>query len=161
MTRSKGPPSKTPDRARRRSKADPFETRVPDSEYLVAYVAQELARSFGRTFWVVIFQIVQEGPFFGLPLRRFYNLPAPGRKLRRGSNLFTEYVVATGRRPPPDPHRLRPGQFLQGCEFLARVVTVTRDKNQVVRPQELHYSRIDALLRRTSGIPPCLRRGTP
>ena len=132
---------------------DPRDTLVPEGNYLVVFEKCEQARAFGSVRLFVHFRIT-EGPEQGKLLLRAYNPPARGKSLARSSNLFLDYSALIGRRPPK---KLRPSDFLAGCEVKARVVTVARRQDANGRweetPEGIHYSKIDRLIEITAGWP--------
>ncbi len=133
---------------------DPYRTRVPDGQYRVAFDKCETGSAYGGPRWFVWFRITEPGPFVGLPILRFYNVPKRSW-LPRTHNLARDYVDLIGRHPPS---RLVPKDFLKGCEVLAAVVTVkhqTQGKKRVELPEDCWYSKIDRLIRITAGSPPC------
>jgi hypothetical protein len=125
-------------------------TFVEPGVYPVAFVDFDELFLFSRKIWVAEFTVA-DGRSAGLPLARFYNLPRRGGRPGRSSSLFLDFARIAGRRPPG---LLRPPQFLAGCVFSARVVTVEPREGL---PETLRYSRIDALLRVEAGAPPILR----
>lgn len=129
---------------------DPMRTLVPEGEYRV--ICERISRQFmyGRLNWFVLFRISEEGPHFGRPLLRFYAVPR-GR-LARSSNLFRDYMAVKKRLPPAKG--LRPDSFLLNREFVVRVVTVKTGmdgKRRVSTPEACRYSRIDGIVRSTTG----------
>ena len=106
----------------------------------------------GSRRWFVHFQITEPGEHFGERILRFYNAPR-GPYVPQSHNLALDYMSLIGRRPSA---RLKPADFLKGCEVLALVVTVKRNaKCKGDLPQACHYSKIDRLIRITAGRPPC------
>ena len=96
--------------------------------------------------------------FFGRPLYGWFNLPQPDQPIKRDHALWKAYVVATGLLPPASIVDHRPRWFLGDCQFRAKVRTVSRDSNGVKRPDSASYSRVDFLIERIEGVPPCLQR---
>ena len=138
---------------------NPQHTLVPEGDYQVAYRGYETASAFTRVVLFVRCEIIDDGPYRGLPLLRYYNKPRPDRPLARSHNLALDYMALSGRRPP---NKLKPDQLLSGCIVLARVVTVRErheGKRVVVLPEGAHYSKIDAFLHVVTGCPPCMRSG--
>jgi hypothetical protein len=132
------------------------EALVPQGEYEVFFAEEKRISWFNRQVWLCVFRI-SEGEYAGVVLPMWLNIP-PGRQpIRRGHAMAQAYVVSTGRRPPRDLGRSRPSWFLGDCAFLAYVRTVRRDMNGVERPEEASYSRVNHLIKRTAGTPPCLR----
>jgi len=138
---------------------DPYETLVVPGEYVVGFLRDEKnCRYYGRTSWRCAWQILDEGPFSGLVLYNWFNIPQPDAPLRPGHALWQAYVVATGLRPPKDLAEHRPSWFLGDCQFRAKVRTVDKDPNGVKRPDTASYSRVAFLIERTEGLPPCIQR---
>jgi hypothetical protein len=137
------------------SNADPYATLIPEGQYRVIWQKTETGRVQGGDRFFVHFIVSEPGEYQGLPLRRFYNVPK-GRLLPRSHNLAQDFMALTNRRPPS---RLKPDQFLKGCEVLAEVTTVKRSLQRRELSEDTHYSKIDRLIRITAGSPPCLIRG--
>lgn len=132
---------------------DPTSTLIPEGQYGVIFRECESGIAFGTRRYFAHFSISEPGEFMGLPLIRFYNEPR-GRILPRSHNLSLDFTTLFERRPP---RNLKPEDFLKGCEVLAQVVTVRHrvaGRRRIQLADELHYSRIDALLRVTAGWPP-------
>ena len=133
--------------------ADPYQTRVPDGQYRVAFEKCEKGIAYGAPRWFVWFRITEPGPHIGLSILRFYNVPKRPW-LPRTHNLWLDYEALIGPRPPSG---LRPVDFLKGCEVLAEVVVVKhqrRGKKRVELHSDAWYSKIDRLIRITAGSPP-------
>jgi hypothetical protein len=129
---------------------------VPEGRYRLAYVSWEKGCVYGREVWFVLFQITEEGSFFGLLVLRYYN--APKRPwLPRSSSLALDFeAISGGLRPPAN---LRPDMFLKGCEVLAEVATVRhriQGSRRVEIPETRRYSKVDRIIRLTAGSPPIL-----
>jgi len=142
------------DDERRVRERDPYETRVPDGDdYRVGYISEDRIPGRGRKVWAVVFRIVSQGPYFGLPLFAFFNI-VPVRKWRTPSSaLSIAYEVATGQRAPRDIGKSRPSSFLEGCIFRAAVRAVTKDGNGVPKSTEAQYSRVKHLIELVAGTP--------
>ena len=138
---------------------DPYETLVPPGEYTVGFLRiEEKFPYYGRMCWRCRWQILDEGPYSGRILFSWFNLPEPGAPLRPSHRIWQTYVVATSLRPPKDLAEHRPSWFLSDCLFRAKVRTVDKDPNGVKRPDTANYSRVDYLIERIEGCPPCLQR---
>ena len=136
---------------------DPYETLVPPGEYLVGFLRdEEKYRYYGRMCWRCSWQILNEGPYSGLVAYNWFNIP-PSNAIRPSHGLWRAYVVATGLKPPKDLAEHRPRWFLGDSQFQARIRTVDKDSNGVKRPDAASYSRIDFLIKRVEGLPPCLQ----
>ena len=141
----------------RESQSIDDEALVPDGEYEVAFLREKKYRAYGgKWLWLVEFQIAN-GPFLGSKLPIWFRLPVDGDQMRRAHAMSQAWVNATGLPPPRNLGRFRPSRFLSDCILLARVRAVVRDSHGVKRPREASYSRIDHLISREAGIPPCLR----
>ncbi len=138
---------------------DPYESLVPPGEYIVGFLRNEEKYLFyGRTCWRCRWQILGDGEYSGLFLYNWFNLPEADAPIRPGHAFYQAYVVATGLRPPKDLAEHRPSWFLGDCQFRAKVRTVGKDPNGVKRPDAASYSRVDFLIKRIEGLPPCLQR---
>ena len=138
---------------------DPYETLVPPGEYIVGFLGGEEKFPYrGRVCWCCRWQILDEGPYSGLTLYNWFNIPKPGAPIRPSHALWIAYVVATGLRPPKDLAEHRPSWFLGDCQFRAKVRTVDKDSNGVKRPDAASYSRVAFLIELVEGLPPCLQR---
>jgi hypothetical protein len=127
------------------------EVLVPEGDYHVGFLREARRIWFKRRLWVITF-VITEGPHVGKPLPMFLNVPE-GYRVRRSHHLAAAYMCATCRRPPRDLARRAPSSFLEGCEFLAKVMTVRRDVHGVEVAEEASYSRVAYLIRRTAGAP--------
>ncbi len=133
------------------------DTRIPDGEYDLAFVAEKKSKPFGRWSWFVVMAVVNhdehEGKLLLFPLS-----PVPaGTYPRRSFGIVKAYAVVTGRKPPKDFHRRKPSSFLADCIVSARTRTITKDSNGVERGEALHYSRVAYLKSLVAGTPRCLR----
>ena len=137
---------------------DPYETLVPPGEYTVGFIRiEEKCVYFGRESWRCRWQILDEGPYSGLILFNWFNLPKADAPIRRGHALWQAYAVATDLIPPKNLAEHRPSWFLDDCQFRAKVRTVDKDPNGVKRPDAASYSRVAHLIERIEGRPPCLQ----
>jgi hypothetical protein len=136
--------------------AHPYETIVPEGKYEVAFIRCEEGTAYREKRWFGHFEIVDLGnQHHGKPVLRFWNIPK-GR-VARTSNLFRDYVAVTNRRPPMQG--IKPDKFLKGCIVEVEVVTVehrNEGRQRIKFPESCHYSKINRILRRTAGTPPCL-----
>ncbi len=138
---------------------DPYETLVPPGTYLVGFLRDEdKYRFYGRMCWRCSWQILDEGPYSGVVVYNWFNIPPSDAPIRPGHGLYQAYVVATGLTPPKDLAEHRPSWFLGDCQFRAKVRTVDKDPHGVKRPDTANYSRVAFLIERIEGLPPCLRR---
>ena len=135
---------------------DPYATLVPEAKYRVGFVSEERIEQFGRSIWVVVVQILDEGDYSGLPLFLFLN-KLDGKRNPPNSAVVRAFVAVTGKRPPRGLGRQRPSWFLAECQLEVEAVTVTKDRYGNPRPGVLHFSRVKHVVARTSGTPPCLR----
>ncbi len=151
---SVAPPDEEPSAAAEERSAR--NTLVSPGRYRVVFDRERLEHLFGRRVWLVQFAIADQGEHLGAPL--IYPLTALQEKRAPalGSAYVRAYAIATGRRPPRDLWRRRPRWFLSGCMFLAEVRTITRNSQKQELPAVLHYSRVDHLVERIAGSPPCL-----
>lgn len=136
---------------------NPRDTLVDPGTYRVAFVRERRREMFGRVNWHLDFEILDAGEHTHkrvlFPLRAVPKGAAP----TPGYDLVKAFAVATGRKPPADLWRWRPRRFLSECVFDAQIRTIERDsKGHPVHPV-LRYSRIERLIERIAGTPPCLR----
>ena len=107
-----------------------------------------------RPMWRCLWQIVDEGPHFGLRLYGWFNIPPEGKRVTPSFGMAAAWTVSIGTRAPSGLRRHKPSYFLGDCQFLAVVRTVDRDRNHVKRPEKASYSRVDYLKERVQGTPP-------
>jgi hypothetical protein len=137
---------------------DPYGTHAPEGQYRAGYDGYEAGWFSGQERWFAHFRITEPGEFHGNRLVRFYNVPRRSY-LPRSHNLRLDFERLLGVAPSP---RVTPDDFLKGTEVLVEVVTVTghqQGRKRLERPAELHYSKINRLIRYTAGSPPCRRSG--
>ena len=146
--------------------AHPLSTLVPEGEYVLSFVKEELASNFGREVWFVTLQIA-EGDYKDQRLLRFYNPPRKGVHLARSSSLAQDFMEVTGLRPPSKG--FRPSELLDGVLVRAYVITVKdrppnkRDRERLRRekkkptrieiPSDQRYSRVDSIHGIIAGSP--------
>ncbi len=131
---------------------------VPAGEYIVGAVASRKVRWFGRSVWWVRFRITDVGEHHGRELFAYWNVIPRGSRVSRSYEIAKAYVIATALKPPKHLAQLSPMEFLGGCLFRAKVDYVRRDTSGVERPIEASYSKVDFLIERVAGNPPCLVR---
>lgn len=134
------------------------EALVPQGEYEVIFAGEKKISWFKRQLWLCVFGLTED-EYSGVALPMWLNIPAKGQPIRRSHAMAQAYVVSTGGRPPSNLGRRRPSWYLGDCAFRAYVRTVKRDMNVVERPEEASYSRVNHLIKRTAGTPPCLLSG--
>ena len=138
---------------------DPYDTFVEPGEYRVFYRGWERGYAYGseRTFCWFTLSADQMGA--EKPLIRVYNaITKPF--VPRTHNIARDYYAVTKRRAPP---KVKPDDFLKGCELLVRVETVNAKD---ARPGRRGaggdwgppYSKIGTILKVTIGSPPCLQK---
>jgi hypothetical protein len=135
---------------------DPYLTLVPPGEYPVGFVRADQFMMFKKPRWANTMQIVEDGPHFGKPIYFFLAAMEPGKKRSPRTTLFNTYAIATGRRPPKNLAQIHPEKFLAGCQFMARVITSTKDSTGTVLPEAVWYSKVKCLTRLLAGVPPIL-----
>ncbi len=134
------------------NQTNPLSTLVPEGEYALVFVKEELASNFGRDVWFVTMQIA-EGEHQNKRVLRFYSKPRKGAHLARSSSLSQDYMAMTGLRPPSKG--FRPSELLRGVQVDAHVVTV-KDRPPTKRDIERLRSQKKAILPRIE-IPPAAR----
>jgi hypothetical protein len=136
---------------------------VPPGEYSVAFVSE--TRFFHpvwkRVVWNISMKIIDEGEHFGTVVPYYLNAIPKGGRPRSGRYITSAFLVATEIRPPKDFWRRRPSSFMEGCVFRARVRTSKKDSHGVELPEAGHKSKVECLLKRIAGTPPCLRADKP
>lgn len=134
---------------------DPYSTLIPAGAYDVGFLKAERQRNFGKSSNLIFMRIL-DGP----EADRVILFPVPcipeGSPPRPNFKYSQLWVACTDRRPPRDLWRRRPKNFMSGCCFRVSVCTVTNDSRGELRPDQLHYSRIEKVLKRIAGTPPCL-----
>lgn len=134
-----------------RDALDPLRTLLQEGEYRVIYLRCDKVSMYARLNWYVTFSVSELGPHFGKRLLRFYALPK-GPRLARASSLAQDFMAVVNKLPPM--RGLRPESFLKDREVVARVATVTTKMDngrRVPIPAQLHYSKITAIARATTG----------
>jgi hypothetical protein len=126
----------------------------PKAQVHVCFVHEELAWMFHRDVWRLRFRILDDGEHQGAPILWHLNRPVLGGRLSLGSHIVAAFVACTGRRPPAHLAKMRPSSWLSQCELLVQTRVVGRDIHGVARPNELNYSVISHVIRRTAGAPP-------
>jgi hypothetical protein len=89
--------------------------------------ARHLFPGFYRSGIVLTLRIC-DGPFVGVSLQRFYNIPQDG-KIRHGGDYYREWTLANGGEAPHRRDKMSKRKFI-GKIFRARVVTVSVDRKQ-------------------------------
>ena len=131
---------------------------VPPGEYTLAFAGE--TRFFHpiwkRTVWHISMKIMDEGEHFGKIIPYYLNAIPKGKRPTSGWYITSAFLIATETRPPKDLWRRHPQSFMEGCAFLARVKTAKRDSHGVELPEAGHKSKVECLVKRVAGIPPCL-----
>jgi hypothetical protein len=118
--------------------------RIPEGDYVVAFVRDERGRFQGRDRWFLWFRIVRPESWSGTQLYLVCPCPSKGgKRFGLGSKMIAAATVALGQRPKRRD-RLSSRMF-RNKYFLARVRTVRRDARGNKRMQEDQYSVIDEL----------------
>ncbi len=129
---------------------------VPPGEYTVAFVKDEKISIWKRSVWVVSMQIIDLGVHIGIVLPYYLNALPKGKRPTPGWYISSAFDKGTGRKPPKDLWRRRPRSFLADCIFRARVRSIKKDSLGVERSEGAYTSRVECLLERITGTPPCL-----
>jgi hypothetical protein len=144
---------------------DAFDPRVPPGLYDARFRDDKRVALFGRDVWVIRWRLTSElesAPSEvaiatnGITLRMFLTALGKNVKPRSGHAIACAYCIATGLRPQSDFWRRRPSWFLKDCVFRVRVRDIQKDQFSVTRPEGARYSRVQALVERVAGCPPCL-----
>jgi len=140
---------------------DPYGTRIPaDREYVGGFVGAREFNGFGERRYVAFFRVIEPEEFAGREVPLFVNIPAERgpKRIARSSNFARAYMVATGRREPTrkEARQLKPADFLRDCAFRLRVRDVEKSSDGIKLTEEQRYSKIEALLERVTGSPPCI-----
>ena len=136
------------------AKLDPYDTRIPDGEYSVAFDSEEPFWNHGRQVWGVVFRIVDD-EHTGLPIFFFLNIPQLRQRRTPSARLSLAYEAATGRRAPARIAEVRPGSFLAEKLLVGQTRTVEIDIHGQARPLEHRYSVIDRLVPAPAPSSPC------
>lgn len=134
---------------------DLYAAPLPEGEYIVGFISDQRQSNFGKDSYKILMEVT-EGAESGR--RILFPVPCIPNKKRPRPNFkyCATWVACTGRRPPKDLWKRRPRNFMKDCVFRASVSTVTKDSKGAIRPIQLRYSRIDQILERVAGTPPCL-----
>jgi hypothetical protein len=126
---------------------------IPPGEYDLRFVYHETRHMFRHSPKVILwFDVITFGPHVGVRLARYYNAERlTGKSGRNGpfkvmprSDLMREYVMLFNEKPRRD--RIPMNRY-EHAIIIGRVETVTKDSNQRIVPQLLHYSVIRELVR--------------
>lgn len=135
------------------SRLDPNWTLVPPGKYEVAFVSAAKVRLNFREVWTIDFRIVSLGVGFGWPIRGHVAAVKPQQRLTPSMKYVGWYSAATLLKPPKHLHQIHPRSFLADRSFLVKVRTVERDRDGNERPEALHYSVVQTILKQTAGPP--------
>jgi hypothetical protein len=130
---------------------------VPPGEYTVAFLKDEKITIWKRSVWVVSMQIMDEGEHYEKIIPYYLNALPKEKRPTPGWYISSAFDKGTGRKPPKDLWRRRPRSFLADCIFRARVRSIKKDSLGVERSEGAYTSRVQCLLERIAGTPPCLR----
>jgi hypothetical protein len=139
-----------------RDPKDPYATLLPEAaEYTVAFVSDQRKDDYGNEKYNILMEIA-EGPERGRRIHLF-TPPIPKKKSPRPNFKYCAiWVACTERRPPKDLWKRRPRNFMKDCLFRVSVTTVKKNSKGFDQPTQLHYSKVDRILERVAGTPPCL-----
>ena len=134
---------------------DLYSAPIEEAEYVVAYIRDRRKKAFDKESFLIEMEVI-EGPNAGR--RILFPVPClPERtRPRPGFSYVRLFVTCTGRRPPKDLWRRRPFNFMSGCIFRARIRDVIKGPRGEEQPVELHCSRVEKIIERIEGTPPCL-----
>ena len=119
---------------------------IPEGEYQVVLKHWKKFWHFGRNDLVMLFEIVDQGDYFGKFLHRYYQVKWEGEKIVAGphSNFFRDYQNCFGRVPNTDQFKI---SMFEDKIILAEVYTVREDKAKRPLAEVNQYSQIDELLK--------------
>lgn len=134
---------------------DLYAAPLPEGEYIVGFISDQRQPNFGKDSYIIIMEIA-EGAESGR--RILFPVPCIPNKKRPRPNFkyCATWVACTGRRLPQNLWLRRPGNFMKDCLFRVCVTTVKKNSKGNDRPTQLYYSKIDRILERVAGTPPCL-----
>jgi hypothetical protein len=116
---------------------------VPPGEYtLLCTDAERKMYPFYRRAAVVLSLRICEGPYQGIVLQRFYNVPADAT-IGRGSAYWREWTLANQGVPPRRRERMALAKF-KGKLFTGEVVTVEVDRDGAALANAM-YSKVARL----------------
>lgn len=138
-------------------------TLLPPGEYTLAFLDETkfFHPIWKRVVWNISMKIMDEGAHFGKLIPYYLNAIPKKERPKPGRYITSAFLIAAEMRPPKDLWRRRPSWFMGGCAFRARVRTSKRDSHGVELPEAGHKSKVECLLERVAGTPPCLRGGKP
>lgn len=130
--------------------------RMPEGEYELLFLGYETALPFGKDHprLFMDFKVTTLGEFFGVKLRKFYNVAKlttkPGKNGKckhkpRGDfmidycNLFSDQRISRLDRVPMER--------FNGVSVIGKIRNVTKNSQQRKLPEQLQYSVIEKLLR--------------
>lgn len=120
---------------------------VPDGLYPIAFDRHRVTSRFGRGSLEMWFRILEFGPFFGMPVCRYYKVARNGKRSFRASpcSAFArEFSAVFARKPPIGLQAIRwfgPDKVIQ-----ARIEVVTSGHDQRKIPELARYSVIRELV---------------
>ena len=122
---------------------------IPPGDYELEYVNFHAGIIHGGAKVAIRFRIVTMGPYFHVPLARYYHVQQIGKKgyFKAGwhSDLVREYTRIIGVRPK---RRDRiPLTKYKGLYIIGRVQTVVQDRKQRELPEPSRYSVVSELLK--------------
>jgi len=123
---------------------------VSDGQYEAACVGAEVVEffKFGRSRKALLHFEIYSGPEQGKRLFLPMVAPRPGEKVRRGSKLYANYLVANGGVPPGRRDRISLKIFKRRL-FRVMIKTVRpRFEDGSEKPELFHYSVVSELLER-------------
>ena len=120
---------------------------APDGLYPIVFDHYRITSRFGRGSLELWFRIMEFGPFFEMPVCRYYKVTRSGKagfSARPCSAFVREFLAVFGRKPPVGTQAVRwfsPDRLIQ-----ARVATVTKGHDQREIPELARYNVVRELI---------------
>jgi hypothetical protein len=128
---------------------------VPAGRYSVRFIGWFTSSMFNRGKLTMRFTICDQGPYFEMELRRYFNVKTRGKQGPNGlfnvswsSNLLREFMAVTN---APERSDRIPLSKLKPLLLIAEVETVTKSREQEDLHVTAQYSVVRQLLRAEAG----------
>ena len=125
---------------------------IPEGDYSLKFIGWRTWMYFGRQPKVVLdFAVVDMGPYFEVPLQRYYNAQRligrkgknGGFKVGRSSDFLREFALVSNR-PVRRLDRIPMTEY-ENSIIIGRVSTVKKSRNQKEIPELVQYSVISEI----------------